>query len=381
MNRLQAEKRLNKKLEFLPDDETLLERQAQGKGLTRPELSVLISYAKAVLKEDLSACDIWQDEYMTGYLQSAFPLQIAQRFPAELLNHRLRREIVATQVANDMVNTMGISFAQRLIESTGATVADVARAYIIARDIYAADDFLTLITQDDYHLPAPLQLDLINNMVRNIRRASRWFLRNRRSHLHIANEVAFFANGMKAIAKQLDSLLLGQAQEEWLHKVHALQPYELPEEFIGCAAMPADLYSGLSIIEAARMAEKPLENVAELYFTLGEYLSLSWFSSQISQLKVNDFWQAMARETYMNDLESQLRCLTVSLIQFADDNTKCDALLERWSRQHHSLINRWKSMVNELQAASGTDFAMFSVALRDLLDLSQATQHAKNLAE
>src|SRR5690606_38263722 len=125
MNALQDAKRLDRKLEFLPSDDVLLERQTHGKGLTRPELAVLISYAKAVLKEDLAQSDLVDDEYMVPFIETAFPQRIVQLFPLALRNHRLRREIVATQLANDMVNTMGISYAQRLMESTGASVADV----------------------------------------------------------------------------------------------------------------------------------------------------------------------------------------------------------------------------------------------------------------
>jgi len=115
--------------------------------------------------------------------------------------------------------------------------------------------------------------------------------------------------------------------------------------------------------------------VAAVYFGISEYLSLPWFANQIAQIKVDTFWQAMARESYMDDLESQLRSLTISLIKFSDGKNTIADLLAAWSQQQTILINRWKLMVNELQATSGTDFAVFSVALRELLDLAQATQH------
>jgi glutamate dehydrogenase len=87
----------------------------------------------------------------------------------------------------------------------------------------------------------------------------------------------------------------------------------------------------------------------------------------------------MARETYLGDLESQLRSLSVSLIRFMDNKLSLDELIQRWSSQHQLLIARWKAMVNELQAVNGTDFAMIAVALRDLLDLAQASQHCETL--
>lgn len=379
MNALQSAGRLDRKLEFLPTDEQLLERQTHGKSLTRPELSILISYAKAVLKEDLAATNIVDDEYLAKFIETAFPHKIAQLFPLALRNHRLRREIVATQIANDMVNTMGISFAQRLMESTGASVGDVAKAYIIARDIYAMPEFLAALDGAGTKVPAERQLQLINMMMRKIRRAARWFLRNRRSYLLPASEVELFATGMQTINAQLPELLVGDALTEWQESAQKLRAFGLSDNLISCVAHPADLYSGLSVVEAARIANQDIGQLAKMYFALGNYLSLPWFSAQISNLPVDNFWQAMARETYLGDLESQLRSLSISLMRFYDDQLPLEQLIQRWSNQHRLLIARWKSMVNELQAVNGTDFAMVAVALRDLLDLAQASQHCESL--
>ncbi len=384
MNYLQQQGRLNRKLEFLPTDDVLLERQTQGKGLTRPELAILISYAKAVLKEDLTQTSIADDDYMAAFIETAFPQKIVQLFPLALRNHRLRREIVATQIANDMVNTMGISFAQRLMESTGASVADIAKAYVIARDIYAMPEFLAALERSSANISSALQLQLINSMMRKIRRATRWFLRNRRSYLNPLNEVQIFSRGIMHINENLEHLLSGEALQEWLANSEHLRTLGLPEPLVKRAAHPADLYSGLSVVEAARIANQSVDNLAKVYFALGNHLSLPWFAAQISNLPVDNFWQAMARETYLGDLESQLRNLSVSLVRFMDGFEKVEQLdveqlIAQWSAQHQLLIGRWKSMVNELQAVNGTDFAMIAVALRDLLDLAQATQHCESL--
>lgn len=379
MNALQNEGRLDRKLEFLPSDEQLLERQTHGKSLTRPELAILISYAKAVLKEDLTSSNIVDDDYLAKFIETAFPHKIAQLFPLALRNHRLRREIVATQIANDMVNTMGISFAQRLMESTGASAGDVAKAYVIARDIYAMPEFLAALDAAGTTVPAERQLQLINMMMRKIRRAARWFLRNRRSYLNPASEVELFAAGMQTINAHLPQLLVGDALTEWQDSVQKLRAFGLSDNLVSCVARPADLYSGLSVVEAARIANQDIDQLAKIYFALGNYLSLPWFSTQISNLPVDNFWQAMARETYLADLESQLRSLSVSLIRFMDESLSLDELIQRWSNQHQLLITRWKTIVNELQAVNGTDFAMVAVALRDLLDLAQASQHCEAL--
>lgn len=377
MTTLESQKRLSRRLEFLPTDDVLLERQTHNRGLTRPELAILISYAKAVLKEDLTVSDIADDIYMVAFIESAFPQKVAQLYPQQLYHHRLRREIVATQVANDMVNNMGISFAQRLIESTGAKAGDVAKAYVVARDIYRMESFVQGVQELDYKVPAKLQIKLLIGMIRRVRRATRWFLRNRRSHIEPAIEVNLFAPVVSKITEQLPQLLKGDSLEVWTENVKYLQKSGIPEYLILHATETSYLYSGLSVAEAARRSGRSLELVTAMYFLLGEYLSLPWFATQISDLHVETFWQAMARETYMDDLESQLRALTISLVHSVSDTVSIDAVIQQWSLQQTILIQRWKVMVNELQASSGTDFAVFSVALRDLLDLAQATQHSK----
>jgi glutamate dehydrogenase len=375
MSTLESQKRLSRKLEFLPTDDILLERQSHNVGLTRPELAILISYAKAVLKEDLAAENIAGDDYIAKAIEGAFPTRIVSEFNGPLYSHRLKREIVATQIANDMVNNMGISFAQRLMESTGATVGEVAKAYVTARDVYQMEKFIVDLQSLDHKISAKIQYELMINMMRRVRRATRWFLRNRRSNINPAVEVGFFAPAVSIISEQLPTLLLGGQLEELQGQYQRLQEDGVPQELIIRATSASYLFSGLSVAEASRRSNHDMDEVAELYFALSEALSLPWFANQIANLKVETFWQAMARETYMDDLEAQLRSLTISLIKFSTGKASMVSLIETWNNQQSLLINRWKLMVNELQAASGTDFAVFSVALRELLDLAQATQH------
>ena len=135
---LEAEGKLNRQLEFLPDEEIINERKVQGRGLTRPELSVLISYVKGDLKQVFNASELPDDPSLAGEITKVFPKALVKRFGKELNNHQLRREIIATQVANDMVNHMGITFVDRLRQSTGAAARLIALAWIIARDDLSA---------------------------------------------------------------------------------------------------------------------------------------------------------------------------------------------------------------------------------------------------
>lgn len=372
---------LDRALEFLPTDETLVERQQQGKSLTRPELSVLVSYAKAALKESLADESLIKDETMVKAIESAFPPELRQRFAEAIYCHPLRKEIVATQVANDMVNYLGINFSHRLVEATGAGEVDVAKAYVTARDIYQLRDFFAQVEALDTVIDSRVQHQMMATMMRRMRRGTRWFLRNRRGRLSPAKEINIFAEPVQQLIQQLPEVMCGSPLEEWQQELERLQEQGVPQALASRAALPATLYSVLNIVEAACLTQADPADVARVYFALSDQLGLHWFAAQVSEVKVESFWQAMAREAFMDDVESQMRTLAMSLIRLAGDKEDLAQTLERWLNHHRLLVSRWQDMVSELQASSGTDFAMLSVALRELLDLAQASLHCQFLGD
>ncbi|MAZ87091.1 MAG: NAD-glutamate dehydrogenase [Cellvibrionaceae bacterium] len=379
INHMVESGRLDRELEFLPEDEEIVERQQQGKSLSRPELSVLISYAKVQLKESLADESLTNDEYMAKAVECAFPPALRTKYREQIYSHRLRKEIVATQVANDMINHMGINFSHRLVEATGASAIDVAKAYVTARDIYQLHDFFAAVETLDYKVDSALQYSMQSKMMRKIRRATRWFLRNRRGYLSPEVEVSAFQSQVEELNQALPDLMCGTPKEEWAEDSQKLIEQGIPEELASRASLPATLYSALNIVGAARATEANPIDVAKVYFALGDQLGLAWFSNQVSEVTVENFWQAMAREAFMDDLESQMRTLAVSIIRLAGDAMDINGTIELWAKQHALLVDRWRAMINELQGAPGTDFAMFSVALRELLDLAQASQHRTSL--
>ena len=135
-------------------------------------------------------------------------------------------------------------------------------------------------------------------------------------------------------------------------------------------------YTALGIIQAAAETEASLENVANLYFFMGERLELDWFSSQIMAANVDNEWQALARDTYMEDLEWQQRTLAVGALRHLDEEGNLLACMHQWEKEQESLLGRWQSMLAELHATESPDFSMFAVANRELLDLAQSSKRS-----
>ena len=375
MSSLESEDKLNRELEFLPDEETLSERKLDKKGLTRPELSVLISYVKGDLKQTLIDSDLPDEPLLTKEMHKVFPETLVKKFSSELEAHQLKREIIATQVANDMVNHMGITFVERLAQSTGASSSSIALAWIIARDIFRLDTWWEKIEFLDYKVPAQLQMELMNSLMRLIRRAVRWLLRNRRAEMDIKSHMARFHDSIGLIANNLQDYLGEQAKADWSKKHEALVAKGVPEDLASVVSGCEYLYSALGIIEAKEATGMPLQSVANLYYTLGDKLELTWFANAIADLMPASHWQALARESFREDLDWQQRALTTGVLNLACRVEGAEKCVESWIERYHPMVSRWRAMLAELKSVREPEYAMFSVALRELLDLAQSTIH------
>ncbi|MDP3844823.1 MAG: NAD-glutamate dehydrogenase [Pseudomonas sp.] len=380
MNALEADGKLDRALEFLPTDEQLAERVANGQALTRAELSVLISYSKINLKESLLKSLVPDDEYLARDMQTAFPPLLTKKFPQAMSRHRLKREIVSTQIANDLVNHMGITFVQRLKESTGMSAANVAGAYVIVRDVFQLPHWWQQIEALDYKVPAELQLMLMDELMRLGRRATRWFLRSRRNELDAARDVAHFAPRVEALAGRLDELLDGPVREQWLARFQSYVEAGTPEPLARVVAGTSHLYTLLPIIEASDVTGQDPARVASAYFAVGGALDLTWYLQQITSLPVDNNWQGLAREAFRDDLDWQQRAITVSVLQMADAPDDIEARTALWLEQNRPLVARWRAMMAELRAATSVDYAMYAVAGRELHDLAQSGQHGVNIS-
>ncbi|WP_419710773.1 NAD-glutamate dehydrogenase [Pseudomonas sp. NFX224] len=374
MNDLEGRGKLDRAIEFLPAEDALNERVAEGHGLTRAELSVLISYSKIDLKEQLLGSLVPDDDYLTRDMETAFPPTLVSKFSAAMRRHRLKREIVSTQIANDLVNHMGITFVQRLKESTGMSPANVAGAYVIVRDIFHLPHWFRQIENLDYQVSADVQLELMDELMRLGRRATRWFLRARRNEQNAARDVAHFGPHLKELGLKLDELLSGEIRDTWQTRYQAYVEAGVPELLARMVAGTSHLYTLLPIIEASDVTGQDPAEVAKAYFAVGSALDITWYMQQISALPVENNWQALAREAFRDDVDWQQRAITISVLQQGDGTQDVEARLALWMGQHGSMIERWRAMLVEIRAASGTDYAMYAVANRELLDLALSGQ-------
>lgn len=370
--------RLDRELEFLPSDEELAERRVAGQTLTRPELCVLISYSKAILKEELIESDLGKDSHLSGAVTTAFPDQLTERFAQDISEHRLRREIMCTQVANDIVNHMGLNYVLRQRKAAGAPVADVARAYTAVMSIFRLHELWNDVEALDYTVSADVQLDMMLEIIRLVKRASRWLLRNRRHQMAPTTTISEFAEGVERFQTALPDLLRGDAAERYRDDCQRYVESGVEQSVAERIAAGAHVFSGLAIVDVASSMDTELLDVATLYYHLGESLELDWFGAQILASKVDNEWQAMAREAYLEDLQWQQCTLAKGVLRLRCEDLDIVGCLSAWEAQEEALLKRWSTMLAELHATTSPDFAMFAVANRELLDLAQSSRRGED---
>ncbi|TRY30081.1 NAD-glutamate dehydrogenase [Aliiglaciecola sp. M165] len=367
---LEREGALNRELEFIPSDDELSDRLASGKGLTRPELSVLIAYGKMVLKEKLNIEQITNNPYHEQLLVSAFPKVLQERFVPQMENHPLRGEIIATKLTNNMVNDMGLNFLFRMQEETGASFDEVSTAYSVIKAIFGMDTLWQEIEQLDNVVNAQTQLDMLDRMRRTMRRASRWFLRHGEKSLPIAEAVNLYIPTFNDLSKNLENYLVDSEYSQLEKTTADYVKAGVPQSIAYRVASLSNMFSCLDLAQVALTENRKIDVVASLYYKLGSKLELHWFLDQINNQTVTNHWQALARASYREELDWQQRSLTTVLLVAAPKINDAEEILSNWMENNTILLDRWYHMMSEFKTSSTHEFAKFSVALRELMLLS-----------
>ncbi len=364
--------RLDRKIEFLPDDEVLTERIKRGRGFTRPEIAVLLSYAKMELEGELLASDLPEDGYMEAELARYFPRALRERFPGPILRHRLRREIIATMVTNDIVNRVGLTFLHEVRERTGMAAADIARAYLIARETFNLRELWSRVERLDNLMPASVQASMLADCGRLIERGAVWFLREEAKPLDITGQIERYAEGVKTVARDLETLL-SEADKKLLAERSAAYVEEgAPEEIATLAARLPLLAPGCDIVRIAADAGVGVSEVGTIYFAIGSHLGFDWLRRSASHLPSESAWDKLAITAIVDDLYGNQSDLTRRVIEAAGEGEGevDEAAIERWAEGRRSLVSQTEQLLAELQSVANPNLSMLAVANRQLKSMS-----------
>ncbi|MBN9128530.1 MAG: NAD-glutamate dehydrogenase [Paenarthrobacter ureafaciens] len=364
MDWLEKSADLKRDLEALPSTDTLRQRLDQGQGLTSPELSVLAAYAKIELASALRESDLSEDPWFKDTIRQYFPKQLRERFDAELDTHPLRREIIATVVANDIINLGGITFAFRAIEETSANEAAVAKAFVALREIYELDSMVDELNALPASFPTEHWSEIHLDIRRLLDRAVRWVLGQGIASQPIADVVDSFKPMMVPLRARLLDYLRGDDKArvaEWLEKALS---WDLPDHL---AHRWAELFESYALLDISRIATSrsaDVEDVANVYYTVFNRFHVDSLLERISALPRDDRWQALARAALRDDLYSTVADMTTSVLESTEKGASAEDRLKAWEGQNAEQLGRAKTMFDEVNALEADDMASLSVALR-----------------
>jgi glutamate dehydrogenase len=367
MQTLEQRGELDRAVEFLPDDAELAERVRRREPLTRPELSVLLAYAKLSLYADLLDSAVPDDPYLGRELGRYFPDVIAVKFPDALEKHRLRREIIATQLANSIINRGGPSFVVRIADQTGASAASIAFAFVAVRDSYDMPALNDAINALDGKVSGGAQLGLYAAVQDMLLDRMVWFLRNADPSKDLAGVIARHRKGIAALAAALDKVLPAEAAAMRQARQAELTGAGVPDDLARRIADIPELTAAPDIVLIADRTKKPIASVAVTYFAAEDYFRVGRVVAAARDVGVSDYFDRLALDRALDTIGDAERRLTAAMVGTGQSGT---AAVEAWLAPRKAEVERIRSAIHQV-AGSGLTLSKLTVAASLLSDLAR----------
>ncbi|TRW88527.1 NAD-glutamate dehydrogenase [Mycolicibacterium sp. 018/SC-01/001] len=368
------ERGLNRELEALPSEKEIRRRTEAGIGLTSPELATLMAHVKLALKDDLLAGDLPDQEVIASRLPSYFPTTLRERFASEIRSHQLRREIVATMLVNDVVDTAGISFAYRVAEDVGVSSVDAVRSFVavdaifgvgrVWRDIRAAGVAGASVAVTDR-----MTLDLR----RLIDRAARWLLNYRPQPLAVGAEINRFADKVAALTPQMSEWLRGDDRAIVTKEAGEFSAQGVSEDLAFAVATGLYQFSLLDVIDIADIIDRDPAEVADTYFALMDHLGTDGLLTAVSRLSRDDRWHSLARLAIRDDIYGSLRALSFDVLAVGEPEENGQEKIAEWEMTNNNRVTRARRTLAELYDSGEHDLATLSVAARQIRSMTRTS--------
>ncbi|MGP1676726.1 MAG: NAD-glutamate dehydrogenase [Burkholderiales bacterium] len=362
--------RLNRAIEFLPSDDEIAERKAARLGLTAPERAVLLAYSKMQIYDEMLASAIPEEPTIATALERYFPKVLRQRFARQIQSHQLRREIIATHVTNSMVNRVGSTFVHRMREETGASTAEVVRAYLVTREAFGMVPFWQQVEALELKIADDVQSSMLLDAGRLIVRATLWLLRNRKHLVDIAAAIAYFRPGIEKLGAMLPHALADSERQ-------AYEQMKARYAEAGVPAAPAALLAGfdvlpaaLDLVEVGDALGRDVESVAQAYFALGGRLEFPWLRAKVASLPSASHWQALAKAALRDDLAAMQRQLSADALRGTAGTGGAQQAIAAWEEGNRPLLERLRQVHADLRTHKTLDLAMISVAMKELRNIA-----------
>jgi len=367
MHLLEKSGLLNRAVEFLPDSSEIAERQRSGKGMTRPELAVLLAYAKIWLYQQLLDSDLPDDNAFQGDLTFYFPELLRKKYPDDIPHHQLGREIVATAFTNSIINRVGSHFVLAMADQTGKPVTDIARAYLLTREAFGLRALwhATEALDNRVHAKVQLQMSIIINQT--LRRAVKWFLNGDSLPSKLAPMIATYGKGIEQLVNWMEKHP-PEISEHYKKIEHDLKSQGVPQSLAQRIALMPVLGTALDLTQLADQSGSTIGTVAEVFFNLSHRLGFDWLIEHARVIVAQTPWQREAMAAITDELTAHQRRLTAAIIGKTRDK-KAKPIHEKmadWLKRNQERLERYDALLNEWRGVGTVDIAMLTLASRQL---------------
>ncbi len=361
---LERDRGLDRELEVLPSEDEIAHREEIGLGLTSPELATLLAHVKLSLKDDLLAGDLPDSDTFAVRLPRYFPRPLRERFAPQIRSHRLRRQIVATMLANEAVDVGGITYVYRLAEESGASSTDAIRAFTAATEICDLRTLWADIARSG--VPASVGDDLVLEARRMLDRVSRWLLTNRPQPIAVGAEIQRYAARFRELRPRVPEWMRGHHLTELETRMASVLDRGCPRELAVRVFGLLDAFPLLDVIDVIDITERDHDEVGSLYYALDAHLGVDDFLSAVSGLERGDRWHSLARLALREDLYGSLRSLTTDVLFAGEPDESAAEKIADWEATNASRLARARAALTEIGTSGTLDLATLSVAARQV---------------
>ena len=368
MRSLERDGLLDRTVEGLPDEEEIGERAGAGQGLTRPEIAVLLAHAKMALYESLLESDVPEDTHLDDDLALYFPAPLRSEHTAGIESHRLRREIIASSIANSLVNRAGVCFVAEMAEERACGFGDVARAYVAARRVNQLRRNWQAIEALDNRISSAVQLDMFAEFHGLLAHHTSWLLRNRPRPLDISRAIDDFGAGIGELEAEIESVLSPAGLTHMGSRQAKFGKSGVPDKLAHLVASVDAMIPACDIVEVSRTSSLSVDKTAAVYFQLGARFGLEWLRDDAAPLLAGDHWQHRAVAAIIEDLYSQQRALCRTVLSDGAHLTP-EETVENWIAENQDTFGRATMLFDDLKSAGPLDLAKLALANRHMREL------------
>lgn len=355
---LEKEILLNREVEFLPSDAELIRRAATHEKLTRPELSVILSYSKMYIYKELLTSKIAEDKFSESLLLDYFPEIMKKRFEEEIHSHQLRKEIILTIITNKIVNQLGGPIIEHIKAETGVKLCDIVRAYIIVNEIFGIDELWAETENLSGVVKAVVQIDIFSELIKLMRRGISWFARNLSYPIDVSSAISTYGTTVKEVYHLAGSFLLGEAKLKLDNKIAGYESSNVPSDLAYKIAIMDSGISALDIVTISIATGHSGKDIAELYFKIADRFEIDWLRKCTEKQLIDSYWNRMSVQAIKDDLYDKQRRLLHKILDAQKENIN----LEQWINTNITQVKIFMDFLSSLHLQEIIDLNMVILA-------------------